>query len=78
VSTNVRPTTEPTPTNDPTTSATRDDTRDTGDATRDSEDATTDFPESGVALCQRQFSPNRTDRLQNLVDEENQAMADGV
>jgi hypothetical protein len=71
VSTNARPTTEPTPTNDPTTSATRDDTRDTGDAT-------TDFPESGVALCQRQFSPHHTDRLQNLVDEENQAMADGV
>ena len=78
MSTNVRPTTEPTPTNDATTTATRDDTRDTGDATRDSEDATTDFPESGVALCQRQFSSTRTDRLQNLVDEENQAMADGV
>jgi len=71
VSTNVRPTTEPTPTNDPTTSATR-------DAATDASDAATDFPESGVALCQRQFSSSRTDRLQNLVDEENQAMADGV
>lgn len=67
MSTNARPTPEPQPTTDPTTTATRDSAGDSAD-----------LSESWVALCQRQFSTDRTERLTNLVDEENQAMADGI
>jgi hypothetical protein len=37
-----------------------------------------DVSESWVKRCQRQFASDRTDRLNNLADDENHAMHDGV